>query len=276
MPPTVLAILLAAALAQPAATDPGSKPPSETPQPAQTHPAPRRILLVDDTVIPDITVKWETLSGPRSLAASVAFSAPEPGTRLEETNLRAAATLGGLRLDQGAGHPDGAILRLALVKHEPARALFAAIKPATDITLELRGVRFNQPVKVEPSTALLHLKYALADIEACSLPESAASLAVLSDPQDTLGGRLITGLNARPGDLAGHATATVEPDGTVTLRLTIPYALLRHPRDPWDSELPGTFFEPLRLFAEVEVLPVWAEPIRREAKPSLRQRQAED
>ncbi|MEM9372590.1 MAG: hypothetical protein AAGA55_03020, partial [Planctomycetota bacterium] len=66
---------------------------------------------------------------------------------------------------------------------------------------------------------------------------------------------------------AGSVEAFVDEDGLVTLSVELPYGMLRHLQDPWASELPGTFFEPIRLHAEVEVLPVWAEPLVREHPP---------
>jgi len=44
----------------------------------------------------------------------------------------------------------------------------------------------------------------------------------------------------------------------------VPYGMLRHLQDPWDSTLPGTFFEPIHFHMEAEVIPVGAQPFDRE------------
>lgn len=203
------------------------------------------------------------------------YGAPTRGEVLESSNLAPFVALGGTRLETGAGHPDGAILRVGMFKADERRALFGGIDPGSSVMIEVRGAVFNQPVRVEGSTAMVHLRYSLADMEACALPESASNQYLLADPGDTLGGVLRPGENATPGALSGEpgqgrAEAVVEADGSVTLRVVLPYGLLRHLRDPWASDLPGTFFEPVMLHAEVEVLPVWAKPLVRES-PAARE-----
>ncbi len=67
------------------------------------------------------------------------------------------------------------------------------------------------------------------------------------------------GQDARPGVLGAPAVsahATTEPDGSITLDVEFPYAILRHVLDPWHSEIPGTFVEPIHFHFEVELLPV--------------------
>ena len=82
-------------------------------------------------------------------------------------------------------------------------------------------------------------------MQACSLPPTATSQFLLADPQDTLGGMVNAGVNATPGGLSGQeglgrVEAFVDDDGLVTLRVEVPYGLLRHLQDPWASDLPGT------------------------------------
>lgn len=224
------------------------------------------LLLVDDSVEPQVSVGWTARGAERVWTVSRAYGAPDGATPVEGTNLRAGVSLGGTRLEVGAGHPRGALLRVEIRKAETGRALFSGVDPGSSVRLEVRGVRFNQAVAVRPGSAIVHLRYSLGDIEACSLPADAASQFLLSDPADTLGGVAKDGQNARADALGGapglgRAEAVVEDDGTVRLTVDIPYGLLRHLRDPWASELPGTFFEPVRLHAEVEVLPIGVEAL---------------
>jgi len=224
------------------------------------------LLLADDTVEPSVSIRWTARGAERAWSGSRAYGASDDATPVEGTNLRAGVSLGGTRLEVGAGHPRGALLRVQIRKVETGRALFSGVDPGSSVRLEVRGVRFNQAVAVRPGSAMVHLRYSLGDIEACSLPADAASQFLLSDPADTLGGVARDGVNARADALGGgpgrgRAEAVVEDDGTVRLTVDIPYGLLRHLRDPWASELPGTFFEPVRLHAEVEVLPVGVEPL---------------
>lgn len=224
------------------------------------------LLLVDEAVEPRVTVRWTARGQTVERSEARAFGAPDDATALDGTNLRAGVSLGGTRLEVGAGHPSGALLRVEVRKIETGRALLSGVDPGSSVRLEVQGVRFNQAVAVRPGSAIVHLRYSLGDIEACSLPPDAASQFLLSDPEDTLGGVAKDGLNARADALTngpgrGRAEAVVEADGTVRLTVDIPYGLLRHLRDPWKSELPGTFFEPVRLHAEVEVLPVGVEAL---------------
>ena len=79
---------------------------------------------------------------------------------------------------------------------------------------------------------------------------------------------------ATPGALDGtedHGSVEVivQPDDPtlVDIRIRVPYGLLRHLQDPWVSELPGTFFEPIHLHAEAEMIPIDVDPIVREQIP---------
>ena len=230
------------------------------------------MLLADDTTVPTVRVSWSSAGRRLIRDGERPFAAPDDAEPMDGCNLASSVSLGGTRLEVGAGHPSGVILRVEIRKAEPGPAMFAGIDPGSSFRLEVRGVRFNQPVRLDPRTALVHLRYALKDVEACSLPPSAANQFLLADPRDTLGGMVAAGRNATPGGLSGEpgrgtVDARVEPDGTVSFGVDLPYALLRHLQDPWASDLPGTFFEPIRLHAEIEVLPVWAEPIEREHPP---------
>jgi hypothetical protein len=190
----------------------------------------------------------------------------------DDENVLAYLTLGGTRVETGAGHPKGLVIRLGLTKRENALPFFEDIKPGGLIEMHVSGVVVSEPVKYHEGTGMMHLKYAIGDLLACSLPGTARNQYLLSDPKDTLGGRVVAGLNATPGALSGEDEESgsfefqFDENEPTTLGFTvrIPYGLLRHLQDPWQSTLPNTFFEPIHLHAEAEVIPVWAEPFDRE------------
>lgn len=230
------------------------------------------VLLADDSCVPAVEVGWTAIGEGQTRRADRSLGAPDDAEALPDCNLSCSVSLGGTRLETGAGHPRGAILRVELRKRDPNRALFKGVDAGSSVHLAVSGVRFNQRVRVEPETALVHLRYSLTDVQACSLPPSATSQFLLADPHDSLGGMVTPGENATPGGLSGapgmgSVEASVAPDGSVSFAVDVPYALLRHLKDPWASGLPGTFFEPIRLHAEIEVLPVDAEPIDRTGVP---------
>ncbi|MFK7759951.1 MAG: hypothetical protein AB8C13_08390 [Phycisphaerales bacterium] len=252
----------------------------------------RKILLADDSVVPKVTLRWISRDGPRSYSEFLPYGPPMGGEVLRNdlnqdedadidarSNIRAYVALGGSRVDTGAGHPRGLVIRTGLTKVENTKAFFDRIKPGTGVEIQIDGVVLSEPVKYHDGTGIMHLKYSLGDLEACSLPGTARNQYLLSDPTDTLGGRVVAGVNATPGALNGEervidqfgsmqgsfSVKIDEQDPTrVSFVTRVPYGLLRHLQDPWESTLPGTFFEPIHLHAEIEVLPVWAEPFDRE------------
>jgi len=244
----------------------GHDQPGERPLPS--------ILLVEEGQHPRVTIEWIAGGETQRYTMTMPYTAPVGGEQLGDSNALAYATLGGTRVETGAGHPKGALIRVGLTKADNSKAFFKGIDPFTDISIKISGVRFNQPVKYHGATALMHLKYALADLEACALPGDARNQYLLADPQDTLGGRVKRGINATPGALDGTednggVEVIVQPDDPtlVDFRIRVPYGLLRHLQDPWVSELPGTFFEPIHLHAEAELIPVGAAPLDREPIP---------
>lgn len=241
------------------------------------------LLLVEQEQHPSVEVSWVVDGVRKSFVGAMPYTAPVGGESVGK-NVMCYVTMGGTRIETGAGHPQGAIIRLGVTKIENARAFFAGIDPGTQIEFAVSGVKFNQPVKYHEGTGMMHLKYALGDLKACALPGTARNQYLLSDPEDTLGGRIIPGENATPGALDGsddedykHGDMTIEVDKEnpelVTMRVRVPYGLLRHLQDPWKSELPGTFFEPIHMHAEAELIPVDVaaldrEPIVPESNPS--------
>jgi len=240
---------------------------------AEESAPPPGILLADTASEPTVTIRWLArgerveVSGPRR------YGPPIGGEKIAD-NLRCYVALGGTRIETGAGHPKGIIIRVGVTKIDNTKPLIQGIDPGTAITIELAGLRMNQPVKPHENTGLVHLKYSLGDLEACSLPGTARNQFLMVDPRDTLGGRVTQGVNATPGGLDGkeghgELTTTVHDDGTISMRVRIPYGMLRHLQDPWDSDLPGTFFEPIHFHAESELIPVDAEPFDREPMPPM-------
>jgi len=242
-----------------------------TTQPIEaTKPARPSLLLVDQSVHPTVEIRWMAKGEPHIFTEVMEFTAPVGGADVGK-NVKGYITMGGSRIETGAGHPEGAVVRLGITKVENARAFFANIDPYTSIEFAVTGVRFNQSVKFHDGTGMMHLKYSLGDLKACALPGTARNQYLLSDPEDTLGGRIVPGENATPGALdgkEGNGKFIIEIDeddpSIISMRVRVPYAQLRHLQDPWKSELPGTFFEPVHMHAEGEFIPVDVAPLDRE------------
>lgn len=228
------------------------------------------LLLVDDAAIPSVEVRWVANRELLSFTGTMPYTAPTGGENIGK-NVKCYVALGGTRIETGAGHPKGAVIRLGVTKVDGNRAFFAGIDPKTEIEFTITGVRFNQPVKYHQGTGMMHLSYALGDLKACALPGTARNQYLLSDPDDTLGGRVVAGVNATPGALDGQETngkITIEVDEfdptLVTMFVRVPFGLLRHLQDPWESDLPGTFFEPIHMHAEAEMIPIDVKPLDRD------------
>ncbi|MBO6512970.1 MAG: hypothetical protein JJ974_03265 [Phycisphaerales bacterium] len=247
----------------------------------------RSLLVAQQEVEPTVTIRWLSKTGPRVLKGTLPYGPPMGGEVLNRvevdsedaestdasSNIRAYMALGGSRVDTGAGHPKGVVVRVGLTKVDSARPFFAKIVPGTSVVIELEGVALTQPVKFHEGTALMHMKYAIGDLEACSLPGTARNQYLLSHPDDTLAGRVTEGLNATRGAFEDRGAGMLHGDFRINInenedgaervgfRFEVPYGMFRHLQDPWDSVLPGTFFEPIHLHAEVEMLPLWATPI---------------
>jgi len=225
-----------------------------------------------------MTVRWTTNHGEREVSGAMIYGPPlggeilEGDTKGEAGNVRAYLALGGSRVDTGAGHPNGIVIRTGLTKVDSAKPFFEDIKAGGMIEISIEGVALNQPIKYHEGTGIMHLKYAIGDLLACSLPGTARNQYLLSDPKDTLGGRVVAGVNATPGALSGDSewggsfeVLIDEHDPTrMGFVVRVPFGLLRHLQDPWESTLPNTFFEPIHLHAEAELLQVHATPFDRE------------
>lgn len=217
------------------------------------------LFLADDTKHPHVVISWPTKAGGRiTLEADREYRSPGEKTYLGK-NLDCFVALGGTRLDKGFGHPAGAIVRVGFYKADFKKLLFEDLADEAVIRVSLTGVYFNRPGTPRPQTALQHLKYMKEDLAACGLGLSAMDQFNTVSETDTMGGKLLPE-NARMGILDGRSDGgwvrvRAEEDGSVSLEAEFPYRLLRHVRDPWLRETPGSFFEPNHFHIEFEVLP---------------------
>jgi len=223
------------------------------------------LLLVEGDQSPHISIEWTTAGGERRrFEGERAWMSDADRTPLG-ANVAAYVAVGGTRLTQGAGHPKGAIVRVGFYKIDAEASFFDGIASDSTVRVEMRGVRFNQPVRPIGRTVLQHLKFSREALVSCRIASNAWSLYNTADRDETLNGRARAGYDTRPGALSGEkpgdgsSRAVLEDDGTVTLRAEIPYALFKHIRDPWQRAIPGTFLEPIHFHVEVEVLPVGVE-----------------
>lgn len=264
------------------AADPHRPDPAPDPA-AAPHPS---ILLVEADHTPTVEIEWTTADGdPTRHTGRFPYSA-DAGREELGGNALAFVAVGGTRLTKGAGHPRGAIVRVGFYKADPAKPWFRDITAGTTITVRLTGVRFNQPIDADPRSIVQHLKYAPGDMEACGIPGDARDQFNTADPRDTLNDRTRPGIDARLGSLAvvgaddnanaretdqnaaetpavGTAAVTVRDGHTADLEITFRYPALRNLRDPWKSDLPGTFLEPVHFHVEFEALPIGTEPMPR-------------
>lgn len=231
------------------------------------------LLLADDSAAPSIHIAWTKGDGTRvEIDRDLPLTSTDDRTDIGR-NLEAFVALGGSRLERGAGHPDGAIVRVGLVKTDRDLLFFEDIALGSSVEMRLRNVRFNQGVLPDPDTLLQRLRYKVDDVLACGLTIDQTEMFNLASEDDDMGGSIqpgqaryaslrVAGASTGDGaDSAGeisgvaHATVWVEPDGSVSMDAVLPYRLLRHKGDPWALEVPGSFFEPFHFDVEFQVLP---------------------
>jgi hypothetical protein len=237
------------------------------------------LLLVDDAAVPTSRIRWETGGGWVAHEGARPY-AHDAERALLGDNVSCYVAVGGVRLSKVAGHPLGAIVRTGFYKVDAGLPFFAGLGPGGEVEVELRGVRFNQAVDVYAASIVQHVKYDPAALESCNMPPDAREMFNMQSDTDALNERTRPGVDARLGALGpsgvGRADVRVEEDGSVTLTCRFPYGLLRNLRDPWESELPGTFLEPVHFHVEFEALPAGVPPLdfdalRRERDEKLRQ-----
>ena len=222
------------------------------------------ILLADDTAVPHVRLVWTQGDGTRiEYDLDLEWASQEDRTVLGR-NLEVFVALGGARLERGAGHPDGAIVRVGLFKTDRDLLFFEDIAYGSAVEIELRNVVFNQTVTPDPSTLLQRLRYKVDDVLACGLTINQTEMFNMVSASDDMGGSILPeqvryesldcgGDGARTG--GARAAVWLEEDGSVSMNAVLPYGLLRHMGDPWALEVPGTFFEPFHFDMEFQVLP---------------------
>ncbi len=248
-------------------TDTGGKTGPEASIESESAPTPPPFLAVEARHTPRVTIAWIRTDDRREeIVAALHWGVDADRISLGH-NLTAYAAIGGSRIGKGAGHPRGSVIRTGLYKSVGPRPFFEDLKPGSAIEIRLEGVHFNQPVRAIRDSAVMHLKYNPDDLIACGLPPGARECYNLVSTTDTLNDRTVPGEDTRMGVLDGSDTTDGDlrlvetgPD-EVGFTATIPYALLRHPLDPWQSDLPGTFLEPIHFHVEIEVLPEGVEPL---------------
>lgn len=223
-------------------------------------PTPPSLLLADDSRVPHVRVSWTRSDGSNArFEADLPYASPDQARPLGE-NVLGFVGLGGARLEKGAGHAAGAIVRVGLFKANRERLFFDDIAYGSSVVIELTNVAFNQAVLPDPSTLVHRLEYKAEDVEACGLTVDEAEMYNIASPDDDMGGALLpkqVRFASLDGSDPGDATIqlAVAHGGAISMRAVLPYRLLRHKGDPWGLEVPGTFFEPFHFDLEFEVLP---------------------
>lgn len=226
------------------------------------------LLLVDSEQRPHIRISWVGGDGvERAHEADLEYR--WDGDRVPiGGNLSAYAAAGGTRLLKGAGHPKGAIVRFGFYKVQEGLLFFEGVGADSVIEVEVRGIGMNQAAVPQAGSIVQHLKFSRDSLKSCRIASDAWNLFNTADAGETLNGRIRAGYDARPGSLDGaepthgSAGAWVEADGTITMRVRVPYALFKHIRDPWERAIPGTFLEPMHFHMEMEILPEGVEPVK--------------
>ncbi len=228
------------------------------------------LLWIEAEAKPTLKISWQDSTGHRhSHSMRLAYTEADQRVRVAD-NLELYVSVGGTRLEVGAGHPRGAVVRIGVYKADTLRPMFGSIDPAELIVIELDGVRFAGDAVPRPESIVQHLSYAVDDVVACGLTKEYVNMYNLASEEDTLNRRAI-GKRGRSGvirtdmkDFEGEevesrqvalARLGTRPDGSVSLWAALPYQLLRHRGDPSQLDLPGTFFEPYNFHLEFEAVP---------------------
>ncbi len=247
------------------------------------------MFLVDDAKLPHVALSWPTRSdgGAKEIALECDRAYRSPNEReFLARNLECFVALGGTRLDRGAGHPAGAILRVGFYKKDRSKPMFDDIADNGLISVRVTNVNFTAVPSPIHESALQHIKFLPDDLADCGLGgESVDQFNTVSATDDLYGkvtpnngrmGALDVALSEAGKDGKGSIETIVEADGSVTFSAKFPYGLLRHVKDPWKRSLPGTFTEPQHFHIEIEVLPKEVadaearDPSLKPPKPKLR------
>lgn len=226
------------------------------------EPAAHGLFLIDDSRLPHVKVSWPTRSGGTiTLEGDRAYLSNNDKTPLGE-NVQCFAAVGGMRIETGFGHPRGVVVRVGFYKVDEGELWFRDLAEGASITIEMRGICFNEPGVARPLTPLMHAKYTTEDaIFACGLNGENLNMWTTVSRTQTFNGKIrpdngrLGALDAASGG-RGSVTVTREPDGSLTMIARIPYEYLRHVKDPWLRTTPGGFFEPTHFHVEFEAVPV--------------------
>ena len=261
-------VISRADLKAPANTSQASAPPSVVqPEEADTQVVSERptLLLVETETEPVISLSWYSYSrGFVRYAQRLGWGVDADRVPVGD-NVQAFAAVAGTRIVKSAGHPMGSVVKGGFYKLDAGKPWFDDIDTSKPITVTISGVRFNQPVQAPTDTTLVHMKYAQGDLESCGLPGSARACYATGSEIENLNGKCKPGIDTRLGVLSdagpGSAVSSIDSEGLVTMTATFPYRVLKNLQDPWASELPGTFLEPVHFHFEFEAIPVDAVPI---------------
>jgi hypothetical protein len=147
-----------------------------------------------------------------------------------------------------------------LYKADARKPFFEGLADDAVITIRVDGIIMNQPAAARPRTALMHLRYMPADLANCGIAPEGRNLYITASKDDKIL-KVVGQGSTRPGALDGEGpthgsiAAETHEDGSLSVTFRVPYALLRHVKDPSKREVPGGFFEPQHFHCEIELLP---------------------
>lgn len=258
--------------------------PDAASQPDASRP---RSFLLDSAKKPRIAISWPCSDGTTTrLEAEREYQAPKQATPIGK-NLSAYVALGGNRGDLGYGTPGSVDVRVGFYTIDPRQPMFEGIGANAFVTIEFRGITFNQPARARPITTLHHLTFQGNDrVLGCAGDPGLLATYNTMNPAEEMRGRL-NKRNSRKGVLSDSAGTgegrvkieyTTDAAGAVSMKAIIPYHLFKHADDPWLTSNPGDFVEPMHFHIEFECEPASGvstgdaatpapEPIKPPAKP---------
>jgi len=210
----------------------------------------RKGLLIKDGSQVRIELSYKTAKGVVEATAFRPYAGPEGEPMVG--NLKAFAAVGSKRTEAEASHPDGADIRFGFYKIDEAQPLFPDILRNSDIVMKLSGVKCEEDALAWPKTTLIHVMWSDKVVEEQCLT-AGKELFLTLDPSEKLP-RLMTEKNSRMGVLAQKVVFERESDGSTSVTVRLPYALLKHLSDRYPGTGPGQFVEPRHFHVEFEML----------------------
>ncbi len=270
---SVLAMPLCAMGQGDTAPSPDEATDAQTEQPAEPQPMPDLINYdplgqylplteeVDLTARPTVTVRWTKRDGEKlEVERELRYRYWKENLQLG-WNLRGFARVWGMRYNAEACKGDGVVLTFGVEKMNMSRLMFKDMAKDTVIEIEARGIRFNSPRRLDPTTAVHFCQYSQEDAWGCGVRDAALMQYNTALESDDLNGT-VNEDNGRLGVLGGDGpdegtvTVRVEEDGSHTVIARLPYSLFRNVKDPWIRTEPGAFLEPFYAHIEIEALPI--------------------